>query len=87
MKRPNSQSGYVGILMVLIGTSVLIFLMTKVYLTPSKTTSDLQSTGANSDTSVTELERRRTAADKAADIAAQQAEAAAETNRMIDSIQ
>jgi len=87
MKRATNQSGYVGVLMVLIGTAILIFIMTKVYLTPSKTTSDLQSTDANSDIPATELERRRTAVDKAADIAAQQAETVAETNRLIESIQ
>lgn len=74
-----------GVLMVLIGTALLVFLMTKVYLTPSKTTSDLQPNNADGTVPATQVERSRATIDKATDIANQQAEKAAEINRMIDS--
>lgn len=87
MKRATNQSGYVGVLMILVGTALLIFLMTKVYLTPSKTTSDLQPNSADGTVPTTQVERSRATIDKATDIANQQAEKAAEINRMIDSVQ
>lgn len=87
MKRATNQSGYVGLLMVLIGTALLIFLMTKVYLTPSKNTPDLQPNNADGTVPTTQFERSRATIDKATDIANQQAKKAAETNRMIDSVQ
>lgn len=87
MKRATNQSGYVGVLMILIGTALLVFLMTKVYLTPSNTASEFQPNNADGSVPTTQVERSRAAIDKAADIANQQAEKAAEINRMIDNEQ
>lgn len=87
MKRATNQSGYVGVLMILVGTALLVFLMTKVYLTPNKNTSELQPNNADGTVPTTQVERSRATIDKAADIAKQQSEAAAETNRMINSVQ
>lgn len=87
MKQTVKQSGYIGLLGLLIGVSVLIFVMVKVYLTPSKTTSDLQPNNADGTVPTTQVERSRATIDKATDIAKQQAEKAAETNRMINSVQ
>ncbi len=85
MKRAANQSGYVGVLMVLIGTSILVFIMTKVYLTPNQNTSELQLNNTDGTVPTTQVERSRATIDKATDIANQQAEKAAEINRMIDS--
>lgn len=72
--------------MVLIGTSILVFMMAKVYLTPSNTTSELQPNSADGTTPTTQYQRQRATIDKAADIANQQAEKSAETNLILESI-
>lgn len=87
MKRTVQQSGYIGLLGLLIGVSVLIFVMVKVYLTPSSTVSELQPNNADGTVPTTQFEQRRATIDKVTDIAKQQSEKAAETNRLIDSVQ
>lgn len=87
MKRATNQSGYVGVLMILVGTALLVFLMTKVYLTPNNTASEFQPNNADGTVPVTQVERSRATIDRATDIANQQAEKATEINRMIDSVE
>ena len=86
MRQRIIQGGYIGVLAVIIGTSVMLFLFVKVYLTPSTAVSELQPTNADGVIHATEYERKRATIDKVNTIADQQKERAEETNSMMDGI-
>lgn len=85
-KRDTSQSGYVGILMILIGTALTIFLMMKVYFTPSTAVSEFQPTNESGVIPTTQYERLQTDVDAANAVVEQQNAKNAETNKMINSL-
>lgn len=87
MKRKTNQSGYIGLLSVIIGTALFLSFMVKVYLTPSQTVSEFQPNNADGSVPGSQFERQRATIDKVTDITNKQNEQAAETNRLIDSVQ
>ena len=87
MNRTSTQGGYIGLLGILIGASILVFVMVKVYLTPSKAVSELQPNNADGTVPTTQFERNRATIDKVTDITNKQNEQAAETNRLLDNME
>ncbi len=85
-KKLKNKSGYIGILAILIGTALMLFLFIKVYFTPSKTTTEFQPTNTQGIAPTTQYERLRTNVDTASNIANEQKRKAEEANRLINSI-
>lgn len=77
---------YIGILTVIVGTVVMLALFVKVYLTPSKPASEVQSTNANEVMPTTGYERNLKTIDKVNTVADQQKEKVTEANNLMDSI-
>jgi len=87
MNRATKQSGYIGLLGLLISGAILIFIMFKVYLTPSKTISDLQPTKSDGTIPTNQFERNQATIDRTKAITTDAKAKADETNRIIESIQ
>lgn len=80
MKKTLGKSGYIGILLILLGTTSMLFLFMKMYFTPTKSTS---STSASPTTQFDGLLGDINAA-KA--VSNQMNQKASETNRLMNSV-
>lgn len=87
MRRHVAQSGYIGILLILLGTAGMIFLFMKMYFTPTNTATEFQPVNSNGVVPSTQYERLRSDINVANDIANQQKIKADELNRAMNSVQ
>ena len=90
MKRPLTQGGYVGLIAIIIGTAIMLFLFVRIYFTPSKNIdsakTELQPENVNKVTPTTEFGRLRPGVNAANDIANEAKKKAEETNLLMDDI-
>lgn len=82
MKQPTNQSGYIGLMLILMGTALTLFLFTKLYFTPST-----NATNGQVATSTTQFERMQTSIDAAKAISNQQNQKASEQNKLMEGFQ
>ncbi|PIX57112.1 MAG: hypothetical protein COZ48_02430 [Candidatus Yonathbacteria bacterium CG_4_10_14_3_um_filter_43_12] len=86
MKAMPKQSGYIGILLILLGTAGMIFLFMKMYFKSSPTAIEFQPNNAQGATPATQYDRLRSDIDTADAISNQLNTKALETNKTLNSI-
>ncbi|MGB2580188.1 MAG: hypothetical protein WBC83_00670 [Minisyncoccia bacterium] len=86
MKRTATQSGYIGILLILFGTAGMLFLFMKMYFTSSTTAIESQPTNTQDVTPTTQYDRLRADIDAANAVSNQLNTKALETNSMINDL-
>lgn len=87
MKVANKQSGYIGILLVLLGTAGMVFLFMKMYFTPTPTTGELWHPEGPGSAPTTQYDRLRSDIDAANAVSNQMNTKALETNKVLNIIQ
>lgn len=86
MNRANRQSGYIGILLILLGTAGMVFLFMKMYFTSGPTMTEFQPSNAERATPTTQYDRLRSDIDVANAVANQMNTKALETNSVLNSL-
>ncbi|HAS85172.1 MAG TPA: hypothetical protein DCS23_03865 [Candidatus Yonathbacteria bacterium] len=86
MKAVPKQSGYIGILLILLGTAGMVFLFMKMYFTSSPTTIEFQPNNAQGVTPTTQYDRLRSDIDAAKAVSNQLNTKALETNKTLNSL-
>ncbi|MFZ2303324.1 MAG: hypothetical protein WAV98_00860 [Minisyncoccia bacterium] len=87
MKRAVKQSGYIGILLILLGTAGMVFLFMKMYFTPSPTTTgELWHPDAPGLAPTTQYDRLRSDIDAANAVSNQLNTKAIETNSVLNGL-
>lgn len=87
MKVANKQSGYIGILLILLGTAGMVFLFMKMYFTSSPTTGEFQPNNAEGVAPATQYDRLRSDIDAANAVSNQLNTKALETNKVLNNVQ
>lgn len=86
MKRAVNQSGYIGILLIILGTAGTIFLFTKMYFTSSTTTAESQPTKTQGVAPTTQYDRLRVDIDSANAVSNQLNKKSLETSSVLNNI-
>lgn len=86
MKIANKQSGYIGILLILLGTAGMVFLFMKMYFTSSPIKNEFQPNNAEGVTPTTQYDRLRSDIDAANAVSNQLNIKALETNKVLNNI-
>lgn len=86
MNSANKQSGYIGILLILLGTAGMVFLFMKMYFTQSPTMTEFQPNNAEGVTPATQYDRLRSDIGAANAVANQMNTKALETNSVLNSL-
>lgn len=84
MKVANKQSGYIGILLILLGTAGMVFLFMKMYFTSSGTTVEFQPANTQGVTPTTQYDRLRSDIDAANAVSNQLNAKSLETNKVLN---
>lgn len=87
MNRATKQSGYTGILMILLGTAGMLFLFMKMYFAPSKSTTELQPKNAQGIAPATQYDSLISDINAAKAVSNQMNQKASETNRILNNVQ
>lgn len=80
------QSGYIGLLAILIGTALALFLFMKMYFAPSQSVTEFQPTNAQGVAPTTQYDRLRSDIDAANAVSNQLNTKALETNKALNNI-
>lgn len=86
MSRVTTKSGYIGILMILLGTAGMLFLFMKMYFTPSKGTTEFQPKNAQGVAPTTQYDGLISDINAAKAVSNQMNQKASETNRVLNSL-
>lgn len=86
MKVASKQSGYIGILLILLGTAGMIFLFMKMYFTPNNSATEFQPANAQGGTPTTQYDRLRSDIDATNALSNQLNKKALETNSVLNNI-
>ena len=82
----TKKSGYIGILLILLGTAGMLFLFMKMYFTTSPTAIEFQPNNAKGVAPTTQYERLRSDIDAANAVSNQLNTKALETNKTLNSL-
>lgn len=86
MSRVTEQSGYIGILMILLGTAGMLFLFMKVYFSPIKSTTELKPKNAQGVAPTTQYDGLISDINATKAVSNQMNQKASETNRILNNI-
>lgn len=86
MSVANKQSGYIGILLILLGTAGMLFLFMKMYFAPSNPTTEFQPKNAQGVAPTTQYDRLLSDIEAANAVSNQLNQKASETNRLMNSV-
>lgn len=86
MDRATKHSGYIGILLILLGTALTLFLFMKMYFTPTKSTTEFQPTNAQGVAPTTQYDSLLSDINAAKNVSNQMNQKASETNRTLNSL-